>query len=197
VVHVACSLSLYALWFNKPVDICEPVVYDGSTGDGAELLRGSDHQDSDAWDVSSRTVRVNRTFRSLDTLLMIGEQYLGRRAHNFDPYSFGGDRWYKSLKLWVFLLLGLAYGGVHLSAWNFDFPTQTEQQLWKICCIVVMFGNAAALYSDRKFPFASVATAALVGAARLGITVEAFISLRKVPAGVYATVEWSQAIPHF
>lgn len=33
--------------------------------------------------------------------------------------------------------------------------------------------------------------------ARIVITIMSFISLRKVPAGVYATVQWNDLIPHF
>jgi hypothetical protein len=34
--------------------------------------------------------------------------------------------------------LPIAYGGVHLSAWHFFFPTEIEGMLWKIACVSIM-----------------------------------------------------------
>jgi hypothetical protein len=42
----------------------------------------------------------------------------------------------------------------------------------------------------------AIITSPILTAARLYLVVESFISLRDVPAGVYATVPWAQYIPH-
>jgi hypothetical protein len=34
--------------------------------------------------------------------------------------------------------LPAVYGGVHLSAWNFDFPTPMEHLLWKSACLIII-----------------------------------------------------------
>jgi antibiotic biosynthesis monooxygenase (ABM) superfamily enzyme len=43
----------------------------------------------------------------------------------------------------------------------------------------------------------AVLAAPLVICARVGLLVESFISLRKVPSGAYAVVPWAENIPHF
>jgi hypothetical protein len=51
---------------------------------------------------------------------------------------------------WVMVLFGslilmnAAYGGVHLSTWNFDFPTGIERLLWKSSCIMTLSGSLVA-----------------------------------------------------
>ena len=35
------------------------------------------------------------------------------------------------------MLLSALYGGVHLSLWNYDFPTRTEVLLWRISAIAL------------------------------------------------------------
>ncbi|KAK4648138.1 uncharacterized protein QC761_107355 [Podospora bellae-mahoneyi] len=43
-------------------------------------------------------------------------------------------------KLAVFssLVLPVAYGGVHLSAWNFEFPTVQKAVIWKVSSIIIV-----------------------------------------------------------
>ncbi|KAL7951493.1 hypothetical protein V8C42DRAFT_350088 [Trichoderma barbatum] len=33
----------------------------------------------------------------------------------------------------------LSFGGIHLFAWNFDFPTNIEQFLWRVCAVAATF----------------------------------------------------------
>lgn len=34
-------------------------------------------------------------------------------------------------------LLSALYGGLHLTAWNWNFPTQVEHMLWRVSCSLV------------------------------------------------------------
>jgi hypothetical protein len=105
-----------------------------------------------------------------------------------------------------------------MAAWNFEFPTAAEQVLWRTCCIIsiagdiylllavkvvidtddisVAFGNSH-LYNWQFWKFVHMASLVFLLAARVAIIMESFISLRRVPAGAYATVAWAEAIPHF
>ena len=38
----------------------------------------------------------------------------------------------------LFIILPAFYGGIHLTAWNFCFPSKTEQLLWRISCFNIM-----------------------------------------------------------
>ena len=114
-----------------------------------------------------------------------------------------------------FIPLTSAYGGIHLSAWNFNFPSRIESFLWRTACFVLMgspFTLLAVPNGVRIYWMSSqfVLRALIKGvgwgyvgllilcyvASRLYLVVESFISLRHVPIGVYAAVPWVQNIPH-
>jgi hypothetical protein len=119
----------------------------------------------------------------------------------------------------LLLLLPAVYGGVHLTAWNFEFPSDIERLLWKIACfdiistmvalVVIVWVVLAGLfllgfdwtYSDsdvlsRILRVLVAVLMAIYGLCRMFLVVESFISLRKVPIGVYWTPSWLQMIPH-
>ncbi|RSM18256.1 hypothetical protein CDV31_002982 [Fusarium ambrosium] len=119
------------------------------------------------------------------------------------------------------------YGGIHLTAWNWKFPTYTEDLLWKVSCLCV----AVALPAFFCASWVLVAIAAIIHAlvepcfgfrkqwasrvtkdplrvysacvaiiyvcCRIFIVVEAFVALRQVPVGVYISPAWVQMVPHF
>ena len=110
--------------------------------------------------------------------------------------------------LWIFGLAGTLFGALHVVAWDFEFPTETEKMLWRIGCIalvcvpVVFTGTTAADkmglpgMSVVAQPFAMVLSAFYV-LMRLYLLVEMFVGLRSVPVGVYETVQWARYIPSF
>lgn len=94
------------------------------------------------------------------------------------------------------VLLPAAYGGIHLAAWGFEFPSPVESLIWKISCVIIMsyfFINSTIGILVMFFPFL---TLILCAAARIFLVLESFLSLRHVPIGVYAAVPWVQNIPH-
>ena len=116
-----------------------------------------------------------------------------------------------------FIPLTAAYGGIHLSAWNFDFPSRVESITWRTACFVIIGSSFALLavpsWKDlnwylygrwkviraftRIIGYGSAGLLLLCYAAsRLYLVVESFLSLRHVPIGVYAAVPWVQNIPH-
>lgn len=120
----------------------------------------------------------------------------------------------------LFIGLPLIYGGVHLSAWTFEFPTAVESLLWKVSGITIaaifpvwlswLFTVAAIQFVVRSVSgleldwdedgrFTKLVDGPVILAfiaCRLYIVVEAFVSLRAVPIGVYWTPAWIQMIPH-
>ncbi|KAG8528962.1 uncharacterized protein KY384_006651 [Bacidia gigantensis] len=120
---------------------------------------------------------------------------------------------------WMGAFLTL-HGGVHLSAWTFNFPTQLELLLWKVSCFtlcgwvwamgLVVYMNYAVLgpnlRRDSKLKFiaevtvkfltlTSVALAIAVSASSIYLILEAFLSLRHEPVGVFARLEWTAFFP--
>ena len=123
-----------------------------------------------------------------------------------------------------FIPLTAAYGGIHLSAWNFEFPSRVESFIWKVACLIIMFSSLALLVVricvawledtrlhqflrawkiDKVFElptyFAIVFSGLYIlcyATARLYLVMESVTSVRHVPIGVYAAVPWVQNIPH-
>ncbi|RTE84277.1 hypothetical protein BHE90_001105 [Fusarium euwallaceae] len=118
---------------------------------------------------------------------------------------------------WYGTLLGLAvflsalYGGIHLSAWNWVFPTSWEGLVWKVACFLIaavlplyhIFNrlrvNLFALHDGMETAMHVVlsSTLGIYMLARIYIIFEAFASLRHVPIGVYMAPVWVQMFPHF
>ena len=125
----------------------------------------------------------------------------------------------------LFVILPIVYGGIHLTAWSFQFASYSEQLLWKIACIdimstafVIISWSIVAAYIGtivssiicfltlsprdpeplikRLILVPMLVLSVLYALSRIFLVVESFISLRYVPIGVYATVPWVQNIPH-
>jgi hypothetical protein len=124
------------------------------------------------------------------------------------------------------LVMPVVYGGIHLSVWNFEFPTALEKLLWKIASIgvaatlPVLFGLGLGMkilleigkmivsifraqskkkwrdVGERIYPYMGYLAIIFYILARAYIIVESFVSLRRVPIGVYWTPAWLQMIPH-
>lgn len=116
----------------------------------------------------------------------------------------------------------MAYGGVHAIAWHQDFPSKVEAWLWRasLLCIAgsgltwIVINMLAQLFTSikaywKKVTWLQAHWTSLVGLgslatvcglsyvmARVYLVVEAFISLRSLPASAYDTPDWTQLFPH-
>lgn len=123
----------------------------------------------------------------------------------------------------ILWLANFIYGGIHLAAWNDHFPSTVEKWMWRssalyigfcgglwIClCTLVRKNDRLNNFWERwmdgeKGWFQNITLGSVVfvcGAslviARVYIVVEAFVSIRQLPAAAYETPDWSQLIPHF
>jgi hypothetical protein len=116
-------------------------------------------------------------------------------------------------------LFNLLYGGGHLAAWaSSSFPTSIEQWLWRRSAMMLVlmplwgflwigWWKAASskwkiFYPVRNGDFDIVVAPffiLLILAYALGrsfLLVESLISLRGLPKGAFATVNWSEYLPH-
>ncbi|KAK3359484.1 hypothetical protein B0T25DRAFT_448037 [Lasiosphaeria hispida] len=133
----------------------------------------------------------------------------------FDPWELVKFVYKTKLLLALVLTLPAAYGGIHLAAINFQFPTYVESLLWKISSIYIMVALPVLFpmgYLQREIwyviqdpyddivevVYALFGILALLGyaLARSFLVVESFASLRAEPIGVYWTPAWLQMIPH-
>ncbi|KAG6997845.1 hypothetical protein G7Y79_00037g073630 [Physcia stellaris] len=133
---------------------------------------------------------------------------------------------YSKLDQLFMFLVWTGYAGVHLSAWNFSFPTHTELLLWRAAS-AAMAGSMLVFWitSNRKFYLLfsylwprkrekmeqisaerkkvsniqillGTVTTLVYMAARMCLIVQVFLSLRRLPIGAYQTVSWSDVLPH-
>jgi hypothetical protein len=120
----------------------------------------------------------------------------------------------------VIILLGFVYAGCHATAWNSHFPTFAERSFWRGACIVISCGgptlilffyinllynwmvnkygrdNWKTIVSSLPLSLFLVFGTLLYCLARGYIVVEAFISVRSLPAGAYKSVDWIDFWPH-
>jgi len=116
----------------------------------------------------------------------------------------------------------MAYGAIHVAAWDYFFPSALEQLFWRMSSIWVTFCAAFWLvtnllahvfplidrvwvaYNHRKLGWLSTTVITLLCvlcgvsylSSRAYIVVEAFVSIREVSKAVYDTPSWSQVFPH-
>lgn len=168
--------------------------------------------------IRATELTLQKYFGALATRMsQIQEKYFGALATRSRNAQFNSElTYYYSLGI-----LPLIYGGIHLAAWNFDFPSHVESILWKVSSFIIMglipvvlllflLGVFVGEYLTSWNTFLSVEENIeiayvmglailgflLYGFARIFLVVESFISLRHVPIGVYAAVPWVQNIPH-
>lgn len=107
-----------------------------------------------------------------------------------------------------FMIAGLIFGSLHCAAWNFTFPTHTEQLLWRICSIitagtlplyygVLLLDIHLAWSRIQRLPLALVEIILALGylLARIFHMVEVFRSLFFLPPPAFITT-WSAQVPH-
>ena len=103
---------------------------------------------------------------------------------------------------------------IHCVAWSFQFPSHTEQLLWRIaslsitCSPTVVFfavlGGSLLMEPDGNFKNVhnwlfgpiSLALPILYILSQVALLAIALMSLRSLPPGAYETVHWIIFIPH-
>ncbi len=133
--------------------------------------------------------------------------------------------WFLRTELYSSLLVSTLYGGAHLGAWSYPYPTALEQWMWRASGIAMVACPCllAALWSlmDLKksvrgnqnpklakslgllisgvqlFPAAVWVIVGMVYPfARVFLTAESFASLRSLPPSAYETIKWTSFIAH-
>ncbi|KAF8950663.1 hypothetical protein BDZ97DRAFT_1618016, partial [Flammula alnicola] len=115
-------------------------------------------------------------------------------------------------------LIGMIFGAIHCAGWNFLFPSHSELILWQVSSLVITavpFSLALVILLQLTFPspsnfaervlhtFSDFTIEYIVAAciplyvlARLALLAEAFVTLRDLPPGALAVVQWTSFLPH-
>ena len=207
----ACSITTYVLLIPKPQDVHIPIV-----------VRASQ--------TLTRKNIIGLAARSSPSTMAVHEFWLRGvairdQADNVFPYSPGLPLWipkltkredafYLDTTISGIGIAGTIFGSIHCAAWNFDFPTPTEQLLWRVSCLIILIMPlaGAVTYATIRHEAKKRGTEdnetnlwlkplgyALVPVyllARAFLTVETFRELAYLPPSAYATVNWPSWIPH-
>jgi hypothetical protein len=135
---------------------------------------------------------------------------------SFYAPSTRSDRWSRMV---VFALFGVIFGGLHCLGWSFEFPTHTEQTLWRstslaITAIPLIVAPIDFLLATRlhtrdikscgKSEQIAILTLDLVMTillfiyvpARLSLIAQALALLRSQPSSALTAVDWTKYLPH-
>jgi hypothetical protein len=164
---VVCTVATYIAWWYKPLDVQRPMVLDSE--ESAKFL-------------TKHRIQRLKTYRS----------FVDRKGA---PETSDME----NLRTISCILMPFVFAACHLIGWNFAFPTWIEQLLWRaasvLCAVIPIFVVVLVVWdaNGRKWYSLAISAYALI---RMYLLVEAFVSLRSVPADVYRTVNWAAYIPH-
>jgi hypothetical protein len=199
----AYALVNYCLWWNKPLDVADPL-----------HLTIADSVLLDKAFVDSRGDRL-------------GKYKDGRYSNNILTTE-DIDRFFSTVPLPMSLWCML-FGGIHCAAWNFSFPSPIEQLMWRLTSVIATTSlpvlgivyivqgltgrvmSAETRYSKRMrsmalayrdltstnlFFFSTHGIILIMYIiCRMYLLAEAVVSLRSLPPGCYETVAWSKFLP--
>ncbi|KAL8775115.1 MAG: hypothetical protein Q9209_000594 [Squamulea sp. 1 TL-2023] len=222
------SLATFCLWFEKPADIETPtkIPIPDTT---VQLLERVSPRVYRWWQTPLDFIDTVNSPSFTSEIILKSRKWPGRNHFIGPATRIRNDNFalkYSKLDQVIVGMVWVGYAGVHLSAWNFDFPSRMELLLWRISSLVmagsmVIFwitGNRKAylllsyLWPSKKEHLekisserAKVSTAqVLLGAvttfsyltARIILIVQVFLAFRKAPQGIFETVDWTKVLPH-
>ena len=126
------------------------------------------------------------------------------------------DRWSRMV---VFALFGVIFGGLHCIGWYFEYPTRSEQALWRATSLAITVIPLVAapidfllatrlrtrdINSCRLFERSALLTLDLIVTillfiyvpARLSLIAQALALLRNQPPTALVAVDWTKYVPH-
>lgn len=149
VLHTICAMAMYIIWIDKPFDVNQPTAVPIYPREMAELLK------RDTTYHNPTSIFWHHDYAECLTQRAGLGKLLFRQLWDWEGYKKGNQSSYDTLQLllgaysamwngwrkfWLeavaLSIVGLAYGGLHLAVWNYDFPTAAERRLWKISSLL-------------------------------------------------------------
>lgn len=191
----SCATMIYILQWKKPKNILVPYTVLKFSGPIPVKITQKES-------IIEKGASNLRTFFSAATVVRSLLQENGRPIPNdVVPESLAGGN--EILYFGLGLVLGSSlFGGIHVAAWNFTFPTKVELILWRVasiyCTIILVLFLVLLVLLDR-FEWFAAQTVKLVSSlyvlARVFMIVEMFRTLCFLPPDAY-TSTWATNIPH-
>ncbi|KAI5847637.1 hypothetical protein DFP73DRAFT_510128 [Morchella snyderi] len=218
-IHILIAAGIYVLWWNKSLDVNEPIVLDVTYVPSYESW-DDNNQDGFApwWMMPTLDTHPDRNGTSK---VQIAE----KKVHGEKKVQKNGEkngamimpsraRREVNMRSITTCLFYICYAGLHSTAWNAYFPTDTEKWIWRGSCLVVRIVPALLLlfyviviiiqeydHDPEALRKSQVAMGIILGmiylAAAGALLIEAFISLRMADPEIYQKVPVSVYLPHF
>lgn len=148
VLHTICAVAMYIIWIDKPFDVNQPTFVPIHLREMDELLK------ADTNDHNPTSIFWNHDYAECLTQRAGLGKLLFRQLWDWNDFKHGESSFYNIkfllgayTAMWngwrrfgwetvALSLVGLAYGGLHLAAWNYKFPSAAERRLWKISSLL-------------------------------------------------------------
>lgn len=167
---IFCTVQTLFFWFHKPLDVEEPIVLDCPTKLRVILLEEGGQQRHNRYlqtpldclnpPISRTSLTAPFMFGIRAGFLQLGKPPKRLPAKTFSNATITPPRGLTPGDLGYAFIYVSSYFGIHLAAWNFFFPTETERILWRIASFVLL--GLSTLY------FAAFTLGELGGAALYG-----------------------------
>lgn len=238
VAFAICAVIVYGLYMHKPQSVSTPIaILAYSSAQEATLeeilekcyMMARKEADGNSYSPEPKAAVVDHksevtVIKPEPQVIVDSEPQVVGNSNGIEPSTEHHTN--SGLRIWGTVLvtgIGAAvFGGVHVTAWNFDFPTTIELVWWRCASIYSVafplgFAFAGGLllvldeYDDQIEDVVGIMGRILVLGlllflfclfnflyivARLFILVEIFRTLCFLPAGSFVTT-WSTNIPHF
>ena len=150
---VLCTLPTFFFWWEKPTVDVPIIISINASVDDIRSRFGHDAQTQYALTPLDFLGRSASSFQSYwsfwSTMIKSLGIPLGVRTQPLKHIP--NDNFPVTTSLWSGVLSGtvtLSYLGMHVAAWNFHFPTNTERFLWRFLSVTVMASASFALVVD-------------------------------------------------
>ena len=183
----ACAIIIYIIEWRKPKDVALPIYFDTAAIVTPEAFKA-------IVEAAPTMFMRNRLYSMPQSCV---HQVIEGR---FRPQHID----------WLIVLVSIMstslFGGIHLIAWNIEFPTPIERTLWRttallvtmipsICAICVLFESVLFGTTHRASKWSSVSFSPFYFASRLFLIVESFRALYFLPPDAL-TSTWVTYVPH-
>lgn len=204
--YTLMTIMLYVVWWQKPLNVGCAIRIPN------EHVEPKDKLDGDLME------------RICNHLIGVPDRFIDLSEHKGVPVFHAGDpEWVDAVRGdFIVAPVAMAFGGIHFIAWNYQFPSNIEQQLWRWSAIAITAAPlAVALFAlcvpqmwkilfhgettweiprqQRMIQMAGYFMAPLSViylAGRLITITIAFTALRALPFAAYQTVNWTTFVPH-
>ena len=215
--YIALTLLAYLFWFKKP--------YNVATYQTVELPFCSDKLglNCEKYNVSNLSTEPTehlkrRAAREANPSNLVSSNLYTGSLSEEDFYCIGDKRERRRevfMSLAVLTILCSILGGIHIAAWNYQYPSQPEAWLWRASCVLVgslpwylihaqyvehcvksSRRTRAARWHQRINTICLYILYASYPIARIFLIVEVFVSLRAAPSGIYQQPDWTTYLGH-